>query len=118
LDDKFNLPLWYATQLASNKNIDFEHLPMTYWLDFHMGDVYAHRLMWRLTDGACRFPEASVNVAHEECFWAYEHELGVYVIADYSENMVTNISKDLGERANSGSDNSLTKYCQIVVNNI
>jgi hypothetical protein len=51
LDNKFNFPLWYATQLIIHKAVDFESLPITYWLDFQMGDAYTHGLIWRLTDG-------------------------------------------------------------------
>ncbi|KAF8220657.1 hypothetical protein L208DRAFT_1538828 [Tricholoma matsutake] len=93
LDYKFNFPLWYATQLAIHKGIDFESLPMTYWLDFQMGDVYAHGLAWRLTDGASQFPDPLVKRTPDECFWVYERELDIYVIADYTENMITKISK-------------------------
>jgi hypothetical protein len=72
LDDKFNFPLWYAAQRAINKGIEFESLPMTYWLDFQMGDVYAHGLAWRLMDGASQFPEPLIEIMPEERFSAYE----------------------------------------------
>jgi hypothetical protein len=93
LDKHFNLPLWYATQLAIHKGIDFEKLPMTSWLDFQIGDVYAHGLMWKLTDGVSIFPEPLVAQALDEQFWVYKRELDVYIIVDYGENMITKIDK-------------------------
>lgn len=72
LDKQFNLPLWYATQLAIHKGIEFENLPMTNWLDFQIGDAYAHGLMWRLTDGVGRFPKPLVAQTLDERFWVYE----------------------------------------------
>jgi Zinc knuckle len=93
LDDKFNLLLWYATQLAIHKGINFESLPVTYWLDFQMGDAYAHSLIWRLTDGVSHFLKPLINRIPGERFWVYERELDVYVIADYGENMIMKISK-------------------------
>lgn len=82
---------------------------MTYWLDFQMGDVYAHGLAWRLTDGVSRFPDPLVERTPDEHFWVYEHELDVYVIADYAftlyKKKIANSRKSRGLLEKSDSSN-------------
>lgn len=82
---------------------------MTYWLDFQMGDVYAHGLAWRLTDGVSRFPDPLVERTPDERFWVYERELDVYVIADYAftlyKKKIANSRKSRGLLEKSDSSN-------------
>jgi hypothetical protein len=98
LDPKFNLPQWYATQLANRLQLGVERYPRAY--NFRMGDVYLHMLACRLKYGECRLPDPLNQYdRHEEGNrFRFERRDDTYYIIDYGESMLTEISKDLLER--------------------
>lgn len=114
LDPVFNIPLWYAAQLALNLGIPSDAVSWLNWIDaYHMGDPYANGLTLRLQECAHIFPEPINPLSSPlDRFLVKELHDDAHIIIDYGEGLVTRINR---RNIQSPKLNIARWYCKCVI---
>ncbi|KAG6824154.1 hypothetical protein H0H92_007833, partial [Tricholoma furcatifolium] len=95
LDQEFNLPLWFAMKRADYLGLDINQIPVIDWIDYKMGDVWAHGLIWALHDNTDLMPRARYQTPEGKRFAVIEKDDVAYQIIDYGEHLISRISTDM-----------------------